>query len=84
MSNDKLKDSDFVEGDIEMDRGVTVSPEDWEVTDEVIEKIRRKEMMKEILHDEKLSEKEKFEALEKAGLGIRSLSELRRLTVQLR
>ena len=76
--------ADIVADEIEMDRGVTVDPSDWEVTEEVITKIERRGRMKEILHDETLSQKEKFDAFEKAGLGIKSFSELRRLTVQLR
>lgn len=75
---------DIVSEDIELDRGVTVDPKDWEVTDELIEKIRRREIMKDILQDDSLTEKEKFDKLKKYGVGLNSLSELRRLTIQLR
>jgi len=70
--------------EIEMDRGVTIDPRDLEVTDELIEKIRSGEIRKEILLDDSLSDREKFDKLKKYGVGLNSLSEVRRLKIQLR
>jgi len=70
---------DLIKEEIDMDKGVTVNPEDFQVTDELIAKIERREKMKEILHDDKLSEMEKLKKL-----NLRSLSEVRRLKHQLK
>jgi len=73
MSKDKVMD------EIEMDRGVTLSEDDLFVTDKLIAKIERREKMKEILHDDTLSEMEKLKKL-----NLNSLSEVRRLKIQLK
>ena len=75
---------DLVKEEIEMDEGVTLSEDDLFVTDELIRKIERREKLKEILLNENLSDKEKFDKLKKTGFGLNSFSELRRLKHQVK
>ena len=73
---------DLIKDEIEMDRGVTIDPVDFQVTPELIAKIERKgrlEEMKKILHDETLSDRD---ILEKLNLS--SFSEVRRLKHQIK
>ena len=79
MSKDIKISKEFVDNELSLDKGVTLSEDDLFVTDDLIKKIERREKLKEVIHDDSLTDMEKLKKL-----NLRSLSEVRRLRYQVK